>query len=275
MLIFLGADGIKSLVRVKVVGDEAFRTARPSGSSAFRFTLPREVVENIDPDFRAIDRSKPASLQIYEGVGRQAIVYPCRNFDLVNVGCIASDELIGQETTESWFARGTREDLLKTYDGFDPKLLSIFRYVCHGSDDPEIDADILPSKRQAKDIRLWQLRDQDPLPTYVKGRTVIIGDAAHSMTPHQGQGGNQAIEDAEGFFLFKGHHIDRASVKSILRDFDRVRRERASTIQMHTRDQHGRKDPSKMWKYTQYNFTYPGVRECLERLNAGAEMIAL
>ena len=127
MLHLLGADGIKSLVRVKVVGDEAFRTARPSGSSAFRFTLPRDVVENIDPEFRAIDRTKPASLQIYEGVGRQAVVYPCRNFDLVNVGCIASDELIGRETTESWSATGTQEDLLKVYEGFDPKLLSIFK----------------------------------------------------------------------------------------------------------------------------------------------------
>lgn len=127
ILRLLGADGIKSLVRVKVVGDEAFRTARPSGSSAFRFTLPRDVVENIDPEFRAIDRTKPASLQIYEGVGRQAVVYPCRNFDLVNVGCIASDELIGHETTESWSATGTQEDLLKVYEGFDPKLLSIFK----------------------------------------------------------------------------------------------------------------------------------------------------
>lgn len=123
----VGADGIKSLVRVKVVGDEAFRTARPSGSSAFRFTLPRDTVANIDPEFRAIDRSKPASLQIYEGVGRQAVVYPCRNFDLVNVGCIASDDLIGRATTESWSATGTREDLLTIYDGFDPKLLSLFK----------------------------------------------------------------------------------------------------------------------------------------------------
>lgn len=93
------------------------------------------------------------------------------------------------------------------------------------------------------------------------------------MTPHQGQGGNQAIEDAEGFFLFKGQDVDRTTVPDVLRDFDRVRRERASTIQNHTRDQHGRKDPSKMWKYTQYNFTYPGVRECVARLNAGKEMI--
>lgn len=121
-------------MRVKVVGDEAFRTARPSGSSAFRFTLPRDVVKNIDPNFRAIDKTKPASLQIYEGVGRQAVIYPCRNFDLVNVGCIASDKLIGRETTESWSATGTQEDLLKVYEGFDPTLLSIFKYVYQSDD---------------------------------------------------------------------------------------------------------------------------------------------
>jgi hypothetical protein len=34
----------------------------------------------------------------------------------------------------------------------------------------------------AKEPGLWQLRDQDPLPTWVKGRAIIIGDAAHAMS---------------------------------------------------------------------------------------------
>ncbi|QXE37971.1 FAD-dependent monooxygenase [Streptomyces sp. GMY02] len=35
-----------------------------------------------------------------------------------------------------------------------------------------------------------------PLPAYHRGRTALLGDAAHAMQPTVGQGGNQAIEDA-------------------------------------------------------------------------------
>jgi salicylate hydroxylase len=127
--------------------------------------------------------------------------------------------------------------------------------------------------RHAENIKLWQLRDQDPLPTYVRGRTVLIGDSAHAMTPHQGQGGTQAVEDAEAFRLFLADNVTSADVPSILKDFDSVRRPRASQIQDNTRKATEQRTPEEVFSFAKYNWTYPGVIEGLKRVRAGEKLI--
>jgi len=58
--------------------------------------------------------------------------------------------------------------------------------------------------------------DIDPVPTFVKDRVVLLGDAAHAMTPDLGQGACQALEDA----VVLAAHADDLSA------YDRERRAR-------------------------------------------------
>jgi 2-polyprenyl-6-methoxyphenol hydroxylase-like FAD-dependent oxidoreductase len=60
-----------------------------------------------------------------------------------------------------------------------------------------------------------------PLPTTALGRTVIVGDAAHAMTPHLGQGACQALLDADALTTALATHPD---VSEALDVYDRRRR---------------------------------------------------
>ncbi|MEV4890945.1 FAD-dependent monooxygenase [Nonomuraea sp. NPDC055795] len=66
-----------------------------------------------------------------------------------------------------------------------------------------------------------------PLPTFVSGRLVLLGDAAHAMTPHLGQGASQALEDA--VVLAAALH-SAPSTPSALARYDRARRPRAQAV---------------------------------------------
>jgi 2-polyprenyl-6-methoxyphenol hydroxylase-like FAD-dependent oxidoreductase len=63
--------------------------------------------------------------------------------------------------------------------------------------------------------------------SYVRGRVVLVGDAAHAMTPHLGQGACQAIEDAVVLADLVGgaHDVDAALV-----EYDRLRRARTRKV---------------------------------------------
>jgi 2-polyprenyl-6-methoxyphenol hydroxylase-like FAD-dependent oxidoreductase len=69
--------------------------------------------------------------------------------------------------------------------------------------------------------------DLDPLPTYVKNRVVLLGDAAHAMPPDLGQGACQAIEDA----VVLAHALGGTSdVTAALASYDEQRRARTQPM---------------------------------------------
>lgn len=51
-------------------------------------------------------------------------------------------------------------------------------------------------KQEETGILLHDIYDLKPLKTFVYGRTLLLGDAAHATTPNLGQGAGQAMEDA-------------------------------------------------------------------------------
>lgn len=74
-----------------------------------------------------------------------------------------------------------------------------------------------------------------PLATFVRGRCVLLGDAAHAMTPDLGQGANQAMEDGATLAallapLAAEPDPDTARLDEALRRYDRLRRPRTQAI---------------------------------------------
>ncbi|WP_409495620.1 FAD-dependent monooxygenase [Amycolatopsis sp. cmx-11-12] len=66
-----------------------------------------------------------------------------------------------------------------------------------------------------------------PLPSYVRGRVALLGDAAHAMPPFLGQGGCQAIEDA---VVLAAALSTTEDVDAALKSYDEQRRPRSQAV---------------------------------------------
>jgi 2-polyprenyl-6-methoxyphenol hydroxylase-like FAD-dependent oxidoreductase len=77
-----------------------------------------------------------------------------------------------------------------------------------------------------------------PLPSFVNNRTVLLGDAAHAMTPDLGQGANQALEDAATLANLLQHSPKDTILETLpatLKTYDRLRRPRTQRVAARSR----------------------------------------
>ena len=86
-----------------------------------------------------------------------------------------------------------------------------------------------------KSERLERLADPaDPLQRWTHGRLTLLGDAAHAMLPHMGQGANQAIEDGMALAtLMRG--AGAADVTDVLIRYQALRPDRTARVQQGSR----------------------------------------
>jgi 2-polyprenyl-6-methoxyphenol hydroxylase-like FAD-dependent oxidoreductase len=80
---------------------------------------------------------------------------------------------------------------------------------------------------RAEDVRFDDLWRRDPLRTWGDGPVTLLGDAAHPLLPHTGQGAAQALEDAVALGLAISGSRD---AETALRRYEAVRASRTASL---------------------------------------------
>jgi 2-polyprenyl-6-methoxyphenol hydroxylase-like FAD-dependent oxidoreductase len=99
----------------------------------------------------------------------------------------------------------------------------------HRDDPPEV-ARILDAVRN--DIGAWAAYDLPSIPRWHRGKICLIGDAAHAVGPHLGQGTSLALEDA---FVLAKCVRDIRDPAAAFPAFERMRRERVDRVAAQSR----------------------------------------
>ncbi|KAL6704973.1 hypothetical protein ACN47E_007376 [Coniothyrium glycines] len=255
--VIIGADGIHSVVARSVLGSNIPGTE--VGDCAYRFLIPTEMLRR-NPVTSLWFQDSKTTMSVAIGVNRRLVWYPCRNGELINFVGIhpAKDKRV---EIESWNASGSTQDLLDTFADFHPALIE----MC----------------RMAEDPKLWKLVYRPPIRQWTKGNVILIGDAAHPMLPHQGQGGSQGIEDAGALGVFLADLKALDQVPGRLEMAQNARRDRAAAMQIFSnagQDQAARiQEDAKQYvkgpvpknpaEFHQWNFDYNVISECRAILN--------
>lgn len=209
--LILGADGVHSVTRDIVAGRHL--PTHGSGKSAFRFLIKKQAA--LDDPLVAPYFQSEGDLTIWYGIDRRLVVYPTTNNTLLNFVCIhPENESDGGET---WNKTASREQMLKIYEDFDPAMLALIKKA-----DPET-------------LKVWKLLDMETMETWVRDKLALLGDAAHPFTPHQGQGGGQAIEDAAALAVVLPRDTPKDEIRERLQLYEKIRKDRAHRIQEYSR----------------------------------------
>jgi salicylate hydroxylase len=191
--LLVGADGIHSAIRAKINGEDK---PRYTGNVAWRVVVPVSALGQHAP---------PETASVWVGSRRHAVTYRLRRGSLANlVGVVECKE----RSIESWTSTGAREQALKDFKGWSPVIRTILE--------------------KAETLNRWALYDRDPLPKWVDGRAVLLGDACHPMLPFLAQGAVMAIEDA---YVLARLVSQRESLPEALAAYEDERKPRTSRIQ--------------------------------------------
>jgi salicylate hydroxylase len=187
----IGADGLHSVVRANLFG-----AAKPEfcGIIAWRGIVP---IERVPPSIAWNITTN------WIGPGGHSVQYPLRAGKLLNVVGLRERS---DWTVEGWNVRGTTEEMLADFCGWNPDLLALFRAI--------------------EEPYKWALALRPTMEKWSEGRCTLLGDACHPMVPFLAQGAAMALED--GFVLARCLEKYPTDCAAAFTHYEAARRERAN-----------------------------------------------
>ena len=193
----IGADGVRSAARRFVAGDDGLLYSRTSG---FRGIVPVAKLPSL-PD--------PQAIQFWMGPSAHLLHYAI-GAEGAHVNFLAVvDGPPDWPHAEKGLVPSTDAEALALFQGWHPAVAEMIAAVRH----------------EAR----WGLFLARPLSRWRRGRVVLIGDAAHAMLPHHGQGANTTIEDAVA--LAELMAADPGDLDGVFAAYEALRRPRTRAIQ--------------------------------------------
>ncbi|EED84531.1 predicted protein, partial [Postia placenta Mad-698-R] len=179
--LLVGCDGIKSGVRRQMLKEKAqagqadlLRLIEPvwTGTIAYRGLIPvHRLIRADGQEHRTIQTPMMSSAQ-------HVVSYSISRGSVVNVVALVSYE-------GPWVTDCSAQELHECYAGWEPEVVDLISNKCIAK---------WTALQCIENPTRWAIHHLRPLPFYTTDRVVLLGDAAHAMSPHQGAGAGQAIE---------------------------------------------------------------------------------
>lgn len=210
--LIIGADGIRSQVRHQLFSEKPPVFA---GEHAYRAVIDVADTHGLPWDDK---------LRMYLGRGTKVYFLPLRHRNQVSYDVTALDP----DPTPNPVA--TKEKLLATVEGFDERIVATTR---------DLDMEL---------VNIRAVYDIDPIDTWHSDAVTLVGDAAHAMCHHQGQGANSAILDAGAL---ADCLAEAGSVAEALARYQSIRKPMTDELQRLSR---------QGWSDDEINTVFPGQK---------------